>query len=187
MPKYLLPNGLPDYPAGMDQKSTALVAPIYRALGTLTQNVASAIGKVQYTADEQAGLNPFTYMLNVRPNTVLATATVDLPFGTLVNLFVSGTVVSAKKATNADMTTPAHGVVATVGGVLAGQRVEITFMQGICTGVSGTVFGAQYWLGTDGVMQNTAPTTAGQNKQPVAIGLGSVGVYLNIPTMGTVV
>ncbi len=39
MPEYFISSGLPSYPSGLSDKEAALVMPLYRAIGTLAQQL----------------------------------------------------------------------------------------------------------------------------------------------------
>ncbi len=48
MPEYLLSSGLPSYPAGLNDKDTALVLPVYRAVNNLANKVSAVTGQQQF-------------------------------------------------------------------------------------------------------------------------------------------
>jgi hypothetical protein len=180
MPDFQLQSGLPSQPSGLSDENFALVAPLYRALAALTQQVAAATGNVTYSPAEQAVSDQFTKLISQRYNKVAVRASVLLGFGKLVNLHLVGGVVEARLADATNNTRPAHGVVDVPGGIPAGAWGEVIFMTGRSAGIAGTVFGARYFLSTAGNVQLLAPSAGGTLVQIVGVGLGSAGFWTNI-------
>lgn len=184
MPNYKISSGLPSHPAGLSDKEASLLLPVYRAVSSLADNISIFTGNVELTSDEQARLDPFTLATSGNSNQVVVKASEDLTFGVLVNLYLVGGVVTARKSQATTPNRQAHGIVNTTSGIAAGETGMIIFMSGRCQGIGGTEFGRTYWLSNNGAVQNVPAT--GYNVQQVGIGLGSAGFWLNIvPVVGT--
>lgn len=173
-------------PVSADEKDYNLLMPVYRAINVLAQRLSALTGNVSYTQAEHAQLLQARDLQADNSNIVYPVAGVNLAYGQLVNIFLVGTKLTARVATN----TPgsylaAHAIVMAPLGATAGDYVECRIMSGYCAGVAGSVVGSQYWLGTAGGMQLTKPIAIGTLQQVVAIGLGS-GVMLTISDLGTV-
>ena len=187
MPVYQIASGLPALPNGLEDKEAALVKPIYLAMNAMAKRISEATANVGYSQGEMENLSQLASLISAKEQTIYVKAGEVLPYGALVTLsIVSGKIV-AVKADATDGTKPAHAVVDAPLGIALDAYGPAVFMNGRTAGVSGTVFGAQYWLGSAGAMQNAPPATSGNLVQPVAIGLGTAGVYLNIPHLGALV
>lgn len=184
MPKYNLTSGLPSYPAGLSDKDAGLVMPLYRAINSLTEQVAALTGRVEYTAAEQAGIDQFAKLTSHRTQKVIVKAAEFLPFGTLLNLIIADGKVVARKADATDRAKPAHAIADMPFGINSGEFGEAIFMQGKSSGIGGTAFGASYYLSTNGLAQAVAPVATGVLNQFVGIGLGSAGFYFNVEPVG---
>jgi len=181
MPSFELTSGLPSYPEGLPDKEAATVAPLYRAISALTQQVSVATGKVNYSAAERDLADPFTKLTAGASNKVFVRAAVQLNYGALVNLYLVGGKVTARLAdATPGIALPAHGIVDVIGGIPAGTTGEVLFMNGRTSGIAGTDFGARYFLSTGGAVQALVPTAPGAIVQIVGVGLGSAGFYLQI-------
>ena len=181
MPSFDLTSGLPSYPEGLSDKDAALVAPLYRAVAALTQQVAVATGKVSYDPKERQLADPFTKLTAGLQNKVFVRAATLLNYGQLVNLYLVNGVVTARAAdATPGVTLPAHGIVDTIGGILPNATGEVLFMNGRSSGIGGTTFGSRYFLSANGAVQEAVPTASGALVQIVGVGLGSAGFYLQI-------
>lgn len=187
MPKSTVVTGIPETPAGVNDKDYSLLVPLYRAVNLLAQQVSILTGTAQYDAVDIAGGGPFAQFQAQRMYKVRPVANVALPYGALVNLYNNAGVLTARLADRTDGTKPAHAIVDDPLGATVGAYANCIMLHGVCAGVSGTAVGTQYWLGTAGTMQNTKPATAGNLAQRVAIGLGNIGVVLCISGNGDVV
>lgn len=186
MPKFLISSGLPSYPPALNDSDAAKLAPLYRAISTLANRVSELTGQVQYSQFEYANLDKLLQLRDQTYTVVVVKATETIAYGKLVTIIAGGTDLEASLATNADELKPAHGICDVPGGIAAGTYGPVVFMHGRCAGVSGSVFGAQYWLSTAGTLQLEKPVAGGAIKlvQAVALGMGGAGVYLNIPNLG---
>lgn len=181
MPNYLISSGLPSHPAGLADRDVALVLPLYRAVNNLSNKVSAATGNVQLDPGELSQVAPFGGLLDAQVLRVVVKASEALVYGQLVNLYDVAGVVTARKADCA-LLRPAHGVVASGNGAAVGAYFEILFMRGRTAAVTGSTLGTQYWLSTAGQIQAAKPV-APNLIQPVAIGLGTSGIYLNIESV----
>ncbi len=184
MPEYLVASGVPSYPPGLSDQDAALVAPLYRALGNLAQQVSELTGRIQLSQAEQGSLSQLTLLQSQRLNRIFVKAGEALSYGQLVNLTVSSGKIVAVKADATVLTKPAHAIVDKPGGIANGTFGEVVFMQGRTASVTGTTFGAAYYLSTAGNLQITPPVATGVINQIVGIGLGSEGLWLNIEPVG---
>lgn len=182
MPISSVNSGLPNYPAGLSDKEAALLVPVYRALNGLAQQISDLTGVTAYTGLELATARPTQALVGARSNRLIVRAGTDLPYGTAVTLQASGPGFIATKASSAATTTPCHGIVDTISGIANTDYGEIVFMTGLCPGVSGTVFGALYYLSLNGLVQTPAP--AGPLVQLVGVGMGTYGIYLTVEPKG---
>jgi hypothetical protein len=187
MPDYLVGTGLPSYPSGLKDTEVALVLPLYRAINSLSQELSESTGLVQYTPQELASLDRAQGLKSQNLNRLTITAGEALGYGDMISLTIASGNIVANKATAADPLKFALACIDTVGGLANGQVGTALFMQGRTRGISGTVFGATYYLGVAGAITATAPTTDSTLKQMVGIGLGSAGFFLNIVPVGRVV
>lgn len=184
MPKFGISAGLPDTPSGLEDKDYGLVAPLYRALGSIAQFLSSVTGNIQYEPSEMAQADQLTKLIDNKLQKVFVQAAVTLNYGVAVSLSISGGKLVGDLADATDLTKPAFGICDVPGGIPAGSYGEIVFMKGRTLGVSGTTFGAAYYLSTAGNVQITPPVSTGVINQIVGIGLGSAGLYVNIEPIG---
>lgn len=187
MPSYNISTGLPSLPSGLSDEQAGLVAPLYRAISGLAQQVAVLTGMVQYTDSEQAIIDQFTGVGNNRTRRIYVKALETIPYGGLITISVDGGRLAARLADAATLTKPAHAICDMPLGIATGSYGGAIFGSGICRGVSGTVLGGTYYLGAAGVMQASVPVADAALKQIVAIGLGTGGVMLDIHPVGKVV
>lgn len=179
--RYGIATSLPPVPVGMPDKEAALLRPIYLAINSLAQNTSEVVGLVQYSQSELANVSQLSGLQVPPPNILYAKAVgSDLADGKLVNLYVSGGKIAARYADASDNTKPAHGIVDVNGGIPAGNFGRIILIRGLCVGLTGSTFGAYYWLSTNGDVQNTPPTAGGSIRQSVGFGLNTGGFYLSI-------
>ena len=125
-------------------------------------------------------------MQSSRTNKITATAGENLVYGNIVNLYVDGGIIKARKA-DALFLRPAHGIVDNPAGMAAGSTGQIVFMSGRGGGMAGTILGATYYLSTGGTVQLSAPTVDGVLTQVVGVGLDAGGIWLNIIPVSRVV
>ena len=184
MPTFEISSGLPSYPVGLTDKEASQLVPIYRAINLLAQRVSLATNSTTYSQSELAGLDRFVNLTGASSSQVTIKAGAAIAYGQLVTLTASGADVVANLATNTVQTSWAHAVCNSPSGLATGEYGSAIFMTGLCPGVTGSVFGSQYYLSTAGALQLAKPTGTAVRVQPVAIGLGAAGVYLNIPTLG---
>ena len=184
MPQFNIASGLPDLPVGMSDKDAALVGPIYRAVTALSQQLSLLTGNVQYSASEQATIDPFGSLIDSREQRIYVKAMEALSYGSLLTLVVDGGKLAAWKASATTLTRPAHAICDVPGGIAVGSYGVCLFMRGRTASVAGTSLGTTYYLSTAGAMQATAPTADSVLNQIVGVGLGSAGVYLNIEPVG---
>jgi hypothetical protein len=186
MPQFNISSGLPSYPSGLPDSEAGLVLPIYQAVNSLARQLSQQTGNVQYSGQEQGGLDQFTMLTAQRNQKMFVKATETLGFGKLVTLTLDAGKIVASLADATDGTKPAHAVVDTVGGIATGSFGEAILLTGKTSGISGTGFMTIYYLSTAGQVQSAAPTASGALVQVVGYGLGSAGFYLQIYP-GTVV
>ena len=186
MPQFQIDSGLPVYPAGLTDEDAGLVLPVYRAVNSIAQQLSTLTGSVQYSSTELGQLDPFIGLQSSRTNKITATAGENLVYGNIVNLYVDGGIIKARKA-DALLLQPAHGIVDNPAGMAAGSTGQIVFMSGRGGGMAGTILGATYYLSTGGTVQLSAPTVDGVLTQVVGIGLDAGGIWLNIIPVSRVV
>ena len=184
MPQYSISSGLPDLPVGLNDKDAGLVAPLYRAVSSLAQQLSLLTGNVQYSASEQVNIDQFGGLIDSREQRIYVQALEPLAYGSLLTLGVVGGKLTALLADATVLTKPAHAICDVPGGVTTNSFGVALFMRGRTASVAGTTMGAPYYLSTAGAMQITAPTADGVINQIVAVGLGSAGIYLNIEMPG---
>lgn len=187
MPEYNISSGLPSYPAGLSDKETAIVLPLYRAINSLAQRLSEVTGDIKYSQSELSGLNALRELTDEKYTLITVKATTALLYGRILNVQASGSYLAATHANNVAPILSGHAICVEPAGIALGTFGKAIWMHGRCAGVSGTGFGNQYWLGAAGIVQLAKPTTAGQLAQVVGFGLGSAGFYLNISTAGTIV
>lgn len=180
MADYKIQSGLPAYPAGLTDKDAALVVPLYRAINTLANNTSIATGNVVYGSGEMAGLSQLVNLTDGKNTTLNVLAAEDLSYGAMLSLSIADGKIVANKADATVLTKPALAACTAPQGITAGAFGTAVFMRGLVPGISGTVFGATYYLSNDGLVQLAAPTATGVLNQIVGIGMGSAGLYLNI-------
>lgn len=177
MPEFNISSGLPSYPAGLTDKDAALVLPLYRAVNSLSQQLSVQSGNVQYSGPEMASIDQFAKFTTQNTRKVFVQATEALGYGNVLNLYLSGSTLSARKADAATLTKPAHAILDIPTGLAAGEYGEVIFMEGRTRGISGSVLLAPYYLSTAGTVQLAAPVATGVINQVVGYGLGSAGFY----------
>lgn len=184
MPQFLVSSGLPDLPAGLNDKDSALVSPLYRALSALAQQLATLTGNIQYDQAEQAVIDQLGGVIDGREQRIYVKALETLPYGRLITLSIDAGKLSARVADGTVLTKPAHALCDVPGGIAVGKYGLALFMRGKSAAVTGTALGTTYYLSTVGNMQATPPTADGVLNQVVGTGLGSAGIYLNIEPVG---
>jgi hypothetical protein len=183
MPDYLISTGIPALPAGLTDRDAGLVAPLYRAINNLAQQVATLTGNVQYSGTELAIVDQLTSMLLSKEAKIYVQASADLAFGEALTLSVSGGRIVATQADATNLAKPCHAFCNTLGGILTGASGEAT-TAGRTPGITGTTFGATYYLSTAGTIQITGPTADSVLNQVVGVGLGSAGFLIQIEPVG---
>jgi hypothetical protein len=184
MPQPLITTGLPSYPAGLTDDDANLVVPLYKAVNTLAQQLSLTTGNVQYSPGEMAGLNQFTTLLNQKTQKIFVKAGEALNYGNVVTLSVSGGKVVAYKASASDLTKPAHAIVDESAGIAINEYGEAILLMGLTEGITGTTFGAVYYLSTAGQVQLARPHGPNIITQVVGYGLGSAGFMAAIQAPG---
>jgi hypothetical protein len=184
MPKFNISSGLPSYPPGLTDKDAALVLPLYRAANSLAQFISANSGEIEYSPSEQAQANQLTKLLDGRTSKIFVRAAEALDYGSLLALSISSGKIVAHKANATNLSRPALAVCDQLGGIALNGFGEAIFMQGRTAGISGTTFGAAYYLSTNGQIQLTPPVATGVLAQIVGVGLGSEGFYLNVEPVG---
>ena len=184
MPKFNISSGLPSYPPGLEDKDAALVLPLYRATNSLAQFISFNAGEVEYSPSEQAQANQLTKLLDGKTSKIFVQAGEALSYGQMLSLSIVAGKIVAHRASATNLSRPALAVCDQIGGIPLNGFGEAVFMQGRTAGISGTVFGAAYYLSTDGTIQVTPPVATGVLNQIVGVGLGSEGFYLNIEPVG---
>lgn len=184
MPKYQVSAGLPSYPPGLADKDAALVVPLYRAVNSLAQYLSVATGAVEYSPAEQAQANQLSKLLDSKTSKIFVKAAEALSYGNLLALSIDAGKIVAHKADATNLSRPALAICDQPGGIAVGDFGEAVFMQGRTASISGTAFGAAYYLSSDGQIQVTPPVASEVISQIVGVGLGSEGFYLNIEPVG---
>jgi hypothetical protein len=182
MPQYLIGAGLPAQPAGLEDKDFRLLNPVYQAIGTLSRQLSQAEGQVKYDPSELAARNQTGNLSAQHHRKVFAFFPATIGYGKLVNFFVSGGRLAAQLADNT-LGRQAHGVVNNPAGGIAGNYAEVVAVEGLTTGISGSVLGQFYYLDVAGGVTNTPP--GGGFVQSVGFGLGSLGFYLHVENVGS--
>jgi hypothetical protein len=183
MPDYRITTGLPQLPAGQKDASFNLVLPLYQAMNSLAQSLSVVGGLVDYSQAELADRSQWASISSQNHNKIFALATTDMLFGQIVNLVLSGGKISMQLADATDDTKPAHGIVNQPQGILTGEYGEVVLSQGYVQGISGTTFGATYYLSAVGLVQTIRPSAVGTIIQAVGTGFGTAGFYLNISSL----
>jgi hypothetical protein len=100
---------------------------------------------------------------------VLTVDTDTLVAGDFVNITANG----VRKA-DASANRPAHGFV--LAGYAPGASADVYSISQTNTAVAQTTLGAKYFLGTNGAITTTAPSTSGYCSQCVGIGTGTTSI-----------
>lgn len=179
MPEFRIDSGLPVYPAGLTDADAGLMLPVYRAINSMAQQLSALTGSVQYTQGDMTSLGPYTGLRDGSLNRVFVQAGETLVYGHIVNLYVDGGILKARKA-DALLLRPAHGIVDAPAGIAADSKGEIILMHGRGAGMAGTTLGTTYYLSTGGTVQSTAPNVDGVLNQVVGVGLDTGGIFLAI-------
>jgi hypothetical protein len=182
MPKYLLNSGLAATPVGLPDKEAAVVTPLYQAVYNLAQRVSEITGHVTYSGFELASLDRSAGLQSASFSKLTAQAGEPLSYGDMLHIGVSGSELVAVRASNDNPGLWANAVCDTVGGVAAGQFFQALWMQGRTRGITGSIFGATYYLATGGAISSSVP--GGGFTQIVGTGLAGAGFYLNIRELG---
>lgn len=180
-------SGLPQYPNGLQDREAALVLPLYRAIDALAAQVSAALGLSSYSVSELNGLDRAQGLQAGNTHKITILAGEDLTFGNMLSLAVVSGDIVAMKADATNPLKPAMAVLDITAGLLTGKVGTAIFLQGRTRGITGTVFGATYYLSTAGTITTAPPTADTHLKQVVGIGLGSAGFYANIIQVGKVV
>ena len=184
MPKNLIGSGVPTYPAGLPDKDVGLVLPLYQGLQNLAAQISEATGQVEYSTGELLGIDRADGLKAGNLNKLTIVAGEALTFGDMLALSVSGGNIIAHKATNTDLAKPALACCNVPGGIANAATNQVMFLTGRTTGITGSAFGATYYLGTAGAVTLIPPTGDNVIRQIVGVGLGGAGFYVNISPVG---
>lgn len=181
MPDYKITTGLPQLPAGNADKDFNLVKPLYLALNALSQGLSISAGAVDFNQTELASQNQLGTLTTQNHRKLYALAAgVTLPFGAVVNLYISAGKIAARLADATIAGLPAHGIVNNPLGIDSGDFGEVIIIEGYTAGISGTTFGLYYYLSATGLIQAGQPVAAGTIRQGMGFGLGTAGFYMHI-------
>lgn len=180
MPKFTIASGLPDLPSGLTDKEAGTVTPLYRAINSVAQQLSLQTGNVQYSQGELANIDQLVGLTDGKEMQIYPKALEAIGYGNLVTLSLSAGKLCMMKATASDVNKPAHGICIAPDGVANGAYGTVLFLRGRTEAVSGTSVGTRYYLSTAGTMQTARPVAPAVLTQPVAIGFGSSGIYLDI-------
>lgn len=179
MPMYKFSSGLPQLPSsGLQPEQFQLVQPLYLALTAVAQRTAEATGNITYDQEELSARNQLGGLLTQNHRRIYPLAVGTLAFGKLVSLTISGGKLAAQLA-DAASGLKAHGVVEEPYGITSGQYGSVLLLEGLTTGISGTVLGEFYYLHNSGNIA-LAPPAGAPLTQRVGLGMGSAGFYLSI-------
>jgi hypothetical protein len=183
MPTPLIQSGLPSVPAGLPDKEHRLLTPIYLAFNSMARTVSQATGMVTYTPGEMAAASPIAALGTQQFTRIFLRASEEIAFGKMVHIFLEAGEMSAQLADSSTSARPAAAVCNQIEGVPAGTTGEFLLYTGYTGGISDTVLGATYYLGTLGNSQLARPSAAGSIIQAVGIGFGSLGFYAQISSL----
>jgi hypothetical protein len=170
---------LPKLPDTNDPKLYEQLEPLYLALHSVNKNFLYACG-VSRISEQDYG----KYLANpvlLQPqnlNRLIVTAGVDLAFGSLINLYMAGSVVTARPAVGGgSIDYKAVGFCNVPGGVEAGDLVEVVINTGLLA-VAGATINTSYFLSTTPGSLSTVAPGAGLIQQ-VGHGIMPGYVYIN--------
>lgn len=106
-------------------------------------------------------------------------AAVNVSFGQLITLTLSGGVLKVAVADGSISGKIADGFCSTVGGLAAGSIGEFTLKRGILTLAGPLTVGQRYWLGTAGAVRTTPDTTAGHIEQYIGIAITTTSLFMD--------
>lgn len=135
---------------------------LIQVINNLVQFIEQYCGVTQKDITQWSTLTPNDTILTANLNRLYPKFSANASFGNMINLFDSGTELSARLADEATVKR-CHGYCNVAGGVLAGGFGEVIIIGGLI-GILGVVRGQTYWLGNAGLI-----TAAGGNQ---VIGFG---------------
>ena len=149
----------PKLPDTNDPKLYEQLEPIYLALNSVNKNFLYACGVSRLVASEYSKYDSNPALIQPQNlNRLIVQAGADLAFGSLVNLYLDGSVVKARLAYGGSTVDfRAMGFCNVPGGATTGDLVEIIINQGLLA-VDGATVGTLYYLSTTpGALTTTAP------------------------------
>lgn len=105
------------------------------------------------------------------------TASENIVFGAVVNIWNNGGVVAVRNANATDNTKPCDGYCSTAGGILLGTVGEVILGPGINT-VAGVTIGTRYYLSvSNGLISASPAIAAGNIEQYLGVGIATGQLY----------
>lgn len=113
-------------------------------------------------------------------NRFYAVATETVVFGAIISIVNVAGVAHIRNANATDNTRPADGYCSTQGGILINTAGEVQLATGVAS-ISGVVPGQRYWLSTINGLVSTVPATlAGNIEQYLGVGIDTTDLFINI-------
>lgn len=169
------PTGISDPPAA------EAIAELYNAAQNIIQALVNycGIGPQSQSLWSQLAASPST-LLAGNLNRFYVTASENIQFGAMINLFGNSGVVNARNANATDNTKPADGFCSTSGGIAAAGVGEVQLGHGLNL-FNGLTPGTRYFLDTSpGLVTATKPTAVGNIEQYVGIAIDANDLFVNL-------
>lgn len=174
-----LPSSAPEI--FTDSQVRAAVEMFLVSVNNLLREIERYGGITQKDITLWNSLLPSDTLLHHQLGRLYVTAFENLINGDIINLFLSGGILQARKANAAaGSVRPASGYCSTAAGILAGTKGEVILYQGIIA-ITGVTRGDHLFLAAAaGQATTVAPVGAGQLEQFLGIGVDTNVAYLNI-------
>lgn len=171
-----------DPPDGIkDPVAVSAFQEVYNAIQNIIQALVNncGIGPQPSSVQLQLAGVPSTLIAG-NLNRLYVTASENITFGAVINLFQSGGILQARNANATNNTKPADGYCSSTVGILAGAIGEVQLGHGL-TSFNGLTIGDRYYLSTtNGLVSNAPATAAGNIEQYVGVAIDVSDLFVNL-------
>ena len=137
----------------------------------------------QLPADAVALAGSSRTLLSGNLNRFYVRAAETINFGSIISLVPVAGVLEVRNANAAGNTRIADGFCSQVGGIAAGSVGEVILGSGVAS-IGGLIVGQRYWLSiTNGLVSNVPATAAGNVEQLLGIGIDATHFFFNCSPM----
>jgi len=168
---------IPIVPSGAPPELFSLFLALHQAVHSLNLGITEYCGLAARPVEQWSQLSLIDTVRSQQLLRLYVPFTDTCSYGSAINLYNNGGVLSARKANATNNTKPCHAVSNVLGGVPSGSHGEV-ILGGLTAGISGLTMGSRYFLSTtDGIVTNAEPVAAGNIGQVVGFAFSSSLFY----------